>query len=565
MNPAPQSTGQTRQPSAVDAIAEKYLDDALALDPFRATGAGVPGLNDQVSLYSPEIEQERTDLARSALAALDSIEPADAVDDVTTAAMRDRLGLEIELAEAGFGFGMLNVIDCPVQIIRMVFDLAPNKTEADWADIAARMRAIPSSVDSYLRALDRRVDEGNPPARRQAVEAIAQCEQIIGNGSGEGFFATMADSASPDGSQPSAALATDLQAGAQAATQAYATMAQHLREVVTAAATDNDAAGQEAYALHSRYFVGAAVDLAETYEWGQAELARIEAEMAHTAEQIQPGATVQEAITILESDPARSMPDAESFRQWMQCKSDAAVRELADTHFDIPEPIRTLECRIAPTTSGVVYYTPPSLDFSRPGRMWWAVPDGMETFATWQELTTVYHEGVPGHHLQIAQTLYRADILNRWRRLLFISGHGEGWALYAERLMAGLGYLDDPGDRMGMLAASAFRATRVVVDIGLHCGFPAPAEVGGTWTPDSMWEYLRRHVLLPEPQLRFEFNRYLGWPGQAPSYKVGERLWTRIRHDASARNPDSFDLKAFHRQALDLGAVPLDVLADQLT
>ena len=111
--------------------------------------------------------------------------------------------------------------------------------------------------------------------------------------------------------------------------------------------------------------------------------------------------------------------------------------------------------------------------------MWWSVPEGVTEFDTWRELTTVYHEGVPGHHLQIAQTVYRAELLNRWRRLAsWISGHGEGWALYAERLMADLGYLDDPADCLGMLDGQSMRAARVVLDIGVHCGFPAPAEVG---------------------------------------------------------------------------------------
>ena len=112
--------------------------------------------------------------------------------------------------------------------------------------------------------------------------------------------------------------------------------------------------------------------------------------------------------------------------------------------------------------------------------MWWSVPKGITTFGTWKELTTVYHEGVPGHHLQCAQAVLRSELLNKWRRLdLWISGHGEGWALYAERLMAELGYMEDPGHRMGWLDGQSLRAARVVIDIGVHCGFDAPEEVGG--------------------------------------------------------------------------------------
>jgi uncharacterized protein (DUF885 family) len=247
----------------------------------------------------------------------------------------------------------------------------------------------------------------------------------------------------------------------------------------------------------------------------------------------------------------------------MQQTSDEAVAALADTHFDIPDPIRVLECRIAPTQQGGIYYTGPSEDLvTRPGRMWWSVPKGVTEFSTWREKTTVYHEGVPGHHLQVAQTAYRSDLLNRWRRLAsWISGHGEGWALYAERLMADLGYLDDPADYLGMLDGQSLRAARVVLDIGLHNGLPAPAEVGGgEWTYDKAWAFLSAHANMAEGFLRFELDRYLGWPGQAPAYKIGERHWLQLREEARAREGAAFDLKAFHRRALDIGSVGLDVL-----
>ena len=250
----------------------------------------------------------------------------------------------------------------------------------------------------------------------------------------------------------------------------------------------------------------------------------------------------------------------------MQERSDRAVDELGRTHFDIPEPLRRLECRIAPTQAGGVYYTGPSDDFSRPGRMWWSVPPGTETFSTWQELTTIYHEGVPGHHLQIGTAVYTRASLNRWRRLMSgRSGHAEGWALYAERLMAELGYLDDPADRLGMLDAQAMRAARVVLDVGVHCGLPMPANSahpGEAWTFEYAMEFFAAHSAWDEGNRTFEVLRYFGWPGQAPTYKLGERLWLQLRADAHAAAGDSFDLKGFHRDALEIGGLPLDVLRD---
>jgi uncharacterized protein (DUF885 family) len=253
---------------------------------------------------------------------------------------------------------------------------------------------------------------------------------------------------------------------------------------------------------------------------------------------------------------------ADALQAWMQRTSDEAVATLADSHFDIPEPVRVLECRIAPTNTGGIYYTGPSDDFSRPGRMWWSVPEGVTEFATWRERSTVYHEGVPGHHLQVGQTVYRKELLNKWRRLAsWVAGHGEGWALYAEWLMADLGYMDEPGDRLGLLDAQSLRAARVVLDIGFHCGFPAPAEVGGgAWDYDKAWAFLTRHSSISEELRRYELDRYLGWAGQAPSYKVGERLWLQLRDETRARDGAAFELKDFHRRALDIGSVGLDVL-----
>jgi uncharacterized protein (DUF885 family) len=309
------------------------------------------------------------------------------------------------------------------------------------------------------------------------------------------------------------------------------------------------------------------VDLEETYAWGWEELARIEADMATVSQQIVPGGTLDDAVKALDSDPSRTIAGKAEFAAWMQQLADRTIEEMAGVHFDIPEPIRRIECRIAPTSDGGIYYTGPSEDFSRPGRMWWAVPDGTTSFSTWREVTTVFHEGVPGHHLQVAQTAYRKELLNRWQRLMcWVSGHGEGWALYSERLMDDLGYLADPGDKLGMLDAQGFRAARVVIDIGMHLELEIPRDnpfgyrPGETWDHDRGLEFMRKHTRMGDDEIKFEVNRYLGWPGQAPSYKVGERIWLQARDDAKARLGDRFDLRSFHRAALDLGSLGLDPL-----
>jgi uncharacterized protein (DUF885 family) len=561
LGPSVLSMTEARTPTAVDAVADAHLDGAAALNPIEATFIGVAGLDDQLPDFTPAWWQQVSDQRRGTLAALDGVEPVDVTDRVTVAALREELGLREELRAVGADVSSLDVIASPLQMIRDVFDLTPTTTAEQWAIVAKRLHAVPTAVAGYLESLRFAADRGQVSARRQVQAGVGQCADNVG---ANGFFARLAAGAAPaDGSPLPDSVRADLQAGAQRASEAYDQLGACLRDELMTQARESDPVGRELYALHSRSFLGSRIDLDETYEWGQQELARITAEMDATAERIKPGATVHEVIAYLDESSSQKLSGTAALQTWMQQTSDEAVAALAGTHFDIPEAIRTLECRIAPTQQGGIYYTGPSEDLvTRPGRMWWSVPKGVTEFSTWRERTTVYHEGVPGHHLQVAQTAYRSAILNRWRRLAsWISGHGEGWALYAERLMADLGFLDDPADYLGMLDGQSLRAARVVLDIGLHCGLPAPAEIGGgEWNYDKAWRFLRAHANMADGFLRFELDRYLGWPGQAPSYKIGERLWLQLRDEVAARQGPAFELKTFHRRALDVGSVGLDVL-----
>jgi uncharacterized protein (DUF885 family) len=291
--------------------------------------------------------------------------------------------------------------------------------------------------------------------------------------------------------------------------------------------------------------------------------------MARVSNLIRPGATVAEAMATLDEDPARRIEGRENFRAWMQEHAERTISELDGVHFDIPAPAHRIEAMIAPADDGGIYYTEPSEDWSRPGRLWWSVPAGIDTFSTWKEVTTVYHEGVPGHHLQISQVRAEQKNLNRWQRLMcWVSGHSEGWAKYAERLMGELGYLDDPGPRFGMLYAQLTSAAIAALDIGVHLELEIPKGTG--WregergNAEIAREFLRAHSSWEEKRLRFELHRFLGWPGQAPSYKLGERIWLQAREDAKARAGAAFSLKDFHSKALSLGVMGLDPLREAL-
>lgn len=561
-----------RPASAIDAIADEHVLTLARLDPLLATHMGLDGYDHLVTDLSPAGHEARADANRATLARLDTAEPADDVDRVTLAAMRERLGAELDLHDADETTGLLNSIASPVQDLRDVLDIMPTDTLEHWTSIAARLQALPQAVDGVVESLRLAASRGRVSPVRQVRECVRQASVLADAErsffsalvAGEEARAALADA--PDADERHATL----RAGADAARTAYARLSGFLADELLPQAPEQDAAGAERYRRWSRYFLGADVDLEETYRWGLAELDRVIAEQEEVAAVIAgPGASVARAVEVLDADPTRVLHGTDALRQWMQETSDAAIAALRDVHVDIAEPMLALECRIAPTQNGGIYYTGPSDDFSRPGRMWWSVPPGVTTFTTWRERTTVYHEGVPGHHLQIARAVHERATLNSWRRLAcWVSGHGEGWALYAERLMADLGFLDDPGDRLGMLDAQRLRAARVVLDIGVHLGLDRPQRWGGgRWNAATAWEFLTANVATEEEFLRFELDRYLGWPGQASSYKVGQRLWEQARdaaRDAARERGEELDLRAFHDRALSLGSVGLDVLRDAL-
>jgi uncharacterized protein (DUF885 family) len=551
---------EARPTTPIDAIAETWVDTELDLFPEYRVYLGRAGREGEYADYSPEGAERATSEVRKTLASIRAATPADAVDEVTKMDLSRELQLHIDKHDAGFEQRDLNVIASAPQTMRDIFDVMPTDSEEDWSHVATRMRNLPAAMDGYIRTLRTGIAAGNVPAIRQIREVVAQAAKHVAD---TGFFYRLAEGARAGERDLPESLRGDLAAAARDSAGAYAVLSDFLQNELAPHAPERDAVGREIYTLASRDFLGAVVDLDETYEWGIEELARMTAEQESIAREIKPGASVLEAIAFLDEDASRKLHGTDALQKWMQETSDRAVEELSKVHFDIPAEVRRLECMIAPTQEGGIYYTSPTDDFSRAGRMWWSVPEGVTEFDTWRELTTVYHEGVPGHHLQIGQAVYNKALLNTWRRNAGTSGHAEGWALYAERLMEELGYLDDPADRLGMLDGQRMRAARVVLDIGVHLEKPLP-DGSGPWTGEYAFGFLGANVNMSPEFVRFEVNRYLGWPGQAPSYKIGQRIWEQLRDETARRDGASFDIREFHRRALDIGGVGLDTLRTAL-
>ena len=549
--------------ATITELSDEYVVRLAAASPLTATYIGVPGHDDRLDDLSPDGLAERSTLAADTLQAVRSTAAEGGAEEIAKAVIAERLAIRLETYEAGFDHANLNVIASPVQDLRLAFDLMPLDTEDDWATITRRMAAVPDALSGYRTSLLAGAQGGVAPAVRQVVQCAIQAATYGGARDQDGYFAGIAARHHADG-----ALGRELAAAAEVADGAYVDLADFLLSELKPLAPVEDAVGEDRYRIALRDFTGAELDLVDCYQWGWQEFLEIEAELHSVAAQI--AGSPAAAADALDRETRYLVSGRGELQGWIQHTSDAAVEALGGTEFDIPDEIRRLECLIAPPGGSLgAYYTGPSADLSRPGRMWWSVaPDRVE-FSTWREKSVVYHEGVPGHHLQIATQVWQRDRLNDYQRLLAgTSGHAEGWALYAERLMRELGYLDDPGDLLGMLNEELFRAARVLLDIGMHLQLPIPAGTGfhegQRWTGALGLEFLLTRTLTEPGLAKDEIDRYLGWPGQAPSYKLGERVWLQARAAAKARHGHAFDQKAFHTAALQMGGMGLDPLRELL-
>ncbi|MBM3661201.1 MAG: DUF885 domain-containing protein [Actinobacteria bacterium] len=559
-----------RARSRTDEISDRYVERFAALHPVGATMRGITGHDDRMTDYSPDGIDERTQVDGATLADLHTVEPGSARERVALGVMTEQLERNAALADAGEHLRSLNVLASPMQHIRACFDLVPTATIDDFTAIAARLAQVPAGIDGYRSTLQEGIHQGIVAARRQAEACARQADTWGGvtDTASTPFFHTLVERFDAAGLTDSA-LRAHLVDGADRATRAYAAFGRFLVDEYLPHAAEHDGVGEDRYALWARAWNGLDLDLHDTYAWGWDELHRIERAMQSVAERILPGRTVPEVIDHLEHDPTRSIEGVDAFRAWNQELLDTTVAALDGVHFDIPDPVKRVEAMIAPPGgAAAMYYTGPAEDFSRPGRTWYPTL-GRTVFPLWGEVSICYHEGVPGHHLQIAQVRYLADVLTRYQRTLAgSSGHAEGWALYAERLMGELGYLEDPAYELGMLRAQAMRAVRVIVDIGLHLSLRIPdGEAylpGEVWTPASALPFVITHSYFPADFMASEVDRYLGLPGQAISYKVGEREWLAARDDARRAAGADFDLKAFHAHALDLGPMGLEQLRREL-
>jgi uncharacterized protein (DUF885 family) len=550
-------------------FADQYVEAWAALDPVGATAAGFRGREGELTDWSPEGIAARAELDRRTLRDLEKVVHASAVtaDDRRAAVfLRERLEARLLLVDSGEMLRELRGGWSPVQRARQWIDVIPKDTPEDWERIASGLEAIPGALAGIQRSLEAGL-ASTPAAPRQAEVVAQQCATWAGTRGQTSFFATTVAGAPPN---LPPALRARLDAAAGRATVAYAAMGTWLTERYAASAAGTpDGVGEARYRAFARSHLGAELDPREAYDWGWDDLRRIEEEMRVEADRVQSGASIEEAVAVLEADDEQCIVGEDALRAWLQDLMDRTIDDLDGTHFDLPAPIRRVEAMIAPPGgAAAMYYSPPSEDFSRPGRTWYPTL-GKTRFPLWGEWSIAYHEGVPGHHFQLATTKLLTDRIDRYRRLTAVPGNAEGWALYAERFMDEIGAFTTPASRLGFLRAQALRAVRVVVDIGVHLGLQIPADdasegAGREWTPGLGRAFVLNRGRFPHDFLQSEMDRYLGWPAQAICYKLGERVWLAGRAAAQAAAGPTFDLKRWHSEALTLGAIGLDQLAPEL-
>lgn len=548
-------------------VADAYLEDLIRLDPITGTFLGVRESATRLPDFSPAGRAESAALFRAALARLDVAErcpDADAdVERRCSRLLRERLNAELAVYEAGEEFRVVSNTHSPMHAVRDVFAVMPTESEEDWRAIAERLQAVPAAVEGYRDCLALGLKQQMYGGPRTTAAFVEQLTTWAGGEKPSWFEEFVA--AGPE------SLRAELDSAAQKANKSVAVLRDWMREVYTPAAAEaSDAVGRERYELWSRFFNGTELDLHEAYEYGWSEYHRLLAEMRAEAEKVLPGAESPWAALRHLDEHGTHIEGVAEVQAWLQELMDEAIEELDGSHFALADRVRKVEARIAPQGGGAApYYYPPAEDFSRPGTTWLPTM-GRTRFPVYDLVSTWYHEGVPGHHLQLAQWVHIADSLSRYQTTIgWVSANCEGWALYAERLMDQLGFLKDPERRLGYLDAQMMRALRVIIDIGMHVELEIPADSpfhpGERWTPDLAEEFFRAHSGRPAEFVSSELTRYLSMPAQAIGYKIGERAWLLGRERAQQRHGDAFDLKVWHMQALSLGSLGLDDLVDELS
>jgi len=548
---------------ALNALFEEYWQASLEHSPEFASTLGDTRYNDRISNYSVKAENEWLSREQAYLMRLAAIDP----DGLTGQEKVSRELLLRQFAEDAEA-QQFKEWEMPLNQMGGIHTTYPQlvaqlsfTTVKDYDDWIARLHALPKAFEQVSTNMSIGMEDGRVPPRYLLEKALAQVKELAGQKPAESPLALPLKSfpAAIPAAEQERIKAETLDAIAKEVLPAYLRFARFLEvSYVPAGRAEPGISslsdGAKYYAFRLRRTTTTDLTAAQIHQIGLDEVKRDEAEMLVIAQKLgfQDLPSFRASLKTnpkLKATSAASLLDAyRGYLTPMQAKLPQLFGRLPKAPFEVAAVPDYLE-----KTSAPAYYEPGTPDGSRPGRL------RIDTYnATDRNLYAVesiaYHEGLPGHHLQIsiAQEL---DGVPTFRKHEFYTAYTEGWGLYSERLGKDVGFYQDPYSDYGRLEADIWRAIRLVVDTGVHSQH---------WTRPQMVDFFHDHSAIDETSIQAEVDRYIAWPGQATAYKIGQLKILELRDRAKKALGNNFDLRAFHDQVLDAGALPLDVLSDRI-
>jgi uncharacterized protein (DUF885 family) len=548
---------------ALNAVFDDYWQENLKHSPELASTLGDKRYNDQISDYSVKAENDWLAREQTLLMRLVSIDPAGftAQENLSRELALRQFTEDQEAAEFKEWEMPLNQMDgIHTTYLRLAGELSFTSVK-DYDDWIARLHAIPRAFDQVTANMSIGMDDHRVPPKYLLEKALGQVKSLAAQKPEDSPLAA------PLKSFPAAVPAPErerirtemLDAIGKEVLPAYLRFARFLEVSYVPAGREQPGVwalpdGAKYYAFRIRRTTTTDLTAEQIHQIGLDEVKRDEAQMLVIAQKLG-FQDLKSFRASLKTNPKLHPASAEAllaaYRGYltpMQAKLPSLFGRLPRAPFEVAAVPDYLE-----KTSAPAYYEPGAPDGSRPGRL------RIDTYdAASRNLYAVeavaYHEGLPGHHLQIsiAQEL---DDVPTFRKHGRYTAYTEGWGLYSEQLGKTAGFYQDPYSDYGRLEADIWRAIRLVVDTGVH---------NNHWTREQMVDFFHDHSAIDEPSVQAEADRYIAWPGQALAYKIGQLKIAELRDRAKQALGDKFDLRAFHDQVLDAGALPLDLLSDRI-
>jgi uncharacterized protein (DUF885 family) len=566
-DPVPAPVATPPAAAALDRLCDEYWQGLMKAAPTWATQLGDRRYDARLDDNSPAGRERRLDELRAIRARAEAIDPA-ALDPGRRTTRGLLIGeVDDALAQAACRFDewVVDPLNGPQVDFTTLGELTPIRTKAEADAFVERVRAMGPYLDQHVANLSRGLADGRTAVVEPVEKTIAQLAGLEALDPARWSMVDVARRPRPAGfaAADSARFEKALtEAVRERVKPAFARYHAFLRDRLRPAARPQDKPGLAAlpggvasYANMIKVHTSLPKTPEELHALGLAEIARIRGELSALGAKTLGTADVASIQKSLRGDPALHFSTAEEIEAKAREALARAEAKMGDWFGLLPKApcaVKRMSDLEAPQST-IAYYQQPSTDGSRPGLYMintWAPT----TRPRYEAEALAFHEAVPGHHLQIA-IAQELTGLPEFRKHTGTTAFAEGWGLYAERLSEEMGLYSGDTDRFGTLSFEAWRASRLVVDTGLHA-------LG--WTRQQAIDYMVENTVLAPNNIANEVDRYITWPGQAVAYKVGQLEILRLREDARKRLGARFDIKGFHDAVLSQGAVTLPVLAEQV-